>query len=727
MSDIADWEAVPVTGSKSQSKSAPAAKSANKSITSDWDSVPIKSASTSAPTKVSEGIQRRTQYIGQMKDAHKALIEGDDESIGLGAGEGALNVVSGIGSSIAGGLAGGARTLYNLAAGEGIDKSVQLGGQTVNAVQNAGTYQPTSATGKLVASTIGLPFDAAKDMTRTIGGDVGQAANGDKGRMVGEAIGETVPDVVGTLYGGRSALKGAKTAPVEQVPLREMPPTQAPPTASNVPAYIRKAQAEFESKRAAGQAQGQNPVTPAGVTQTGPAAPPVVAPIAPTSPVVPSLQAAGAQAADLSRQAEASGASAHVKDAIADAGENVHTTAAQRHIEASSLPVPIDLTAGMATGDVNLLSHERNMRGQYPQLAERFNGINGKLVQNIEAIRDSAGPDVPHANHVESGQALIDSYKTIDDAFNQDISAKYKELRDANGGKFPVDAGQLLNNVKESLRKELLSHDAPVSQMRELERLSTEGNMTMEDFLSLRRNLGNVARTAVDGNTRTAASIMIKNLESLPLSPSAASLTPLANAARSAAKARFDLIDADPAYKAAINDSTPADNFIKKHVVKAPLKDVQTMQANLAHDPIAKQTIATGTVNYLRDRAMDSGTKFKQKGFNDGLKELRPKLNDLVQPEQAAHLEALGNVARYTMEQPEGSYVNNSNTQVSAAAAAKKAAATAANTVVDKATLGASRYLRERKAAAIAEQENNAMLDQMLKPGAGIKLSDFPK
>jgi hypothetical protein len=47
---------------------------------------------------------------------------------------------------------------------------------------------------------------------------------------------------------------------------------------------------------------------------------------------------------------------------------------------------------------------------------------------------------------------------------------------------------------------------------------------------------------------------------------------------------------------------------------------------------------------------------------------MRPKLGSLVPHEQAQQLDALGNVSRYTTAQPKGSFVNNSNTFVSALA-----------------------------------------------------------
>jgi len=67
--------------------------------------------------------------------------------------------------------------------------------------------------------------------------------------------------------------------------------------------------------------------------------------------------------------------------------EKVNIPTLQRHIEADSLPVPVRLTEGQATGDIVKLSREQNRRGQDPSLAQRFNEQNGQLVENLGMIR----------------------------------------------------------------------------------------------------------------------------------------------------------------------------------------------------------------------------------------------------------------------------------------------------------------------------------------------------
>jgi len=348
----------------------------------------------------------------------------------------------------------------------------------------------------------------------------------------------------------------------------------------------------------------------------------------------------------------------------------VNVPVLQRHIEADSLPEPVRLTNGQATGDVSQLSMEQNRRGADPELAARFNEQNGQLVKNLDAIRETAAPDAYGTKTIENSDSLINTYKKLDAQRNAGINQKYQALRDAAGGEFPIDAPALLDNVKASLKKDLLSNDAPVSQMAELNRMAAEKSMTFEDYLSLRRNLGDIARTSSDGTTRRAASLMIQELENLPLQDGAKQLKPLADEARSAAKSRFQMLEKDPAYKAAVEDSVSPDKFMEKFVINGTRDNVQTMIDQLGRDSVAHQHMSAGTLNWLREKAVDSSGNFSQAAFNKALNQLdkSQKLNLVFNPDSSSTLKTLGNVAQYTQAQPKGSFVNNSNTLVGAMA-----------------------------------------------------------
>jgi hypothetical protein len=405
----------------------------------------------------------------------------------------------------------------------------------------------------------------------------------------------------------------------------------------------------------------------------------------------------------------------------------INMPALERHVEADTLPVPVRLTRGQATQDVNLLSDEMNMRGKNPELANRFNEQNGKLIENMNAIRDKAAPDVFGVNHIENAESVINAYKALDDTRTADISSKYKALKDAAGGDFPIDGKQFAANAEKMLGKELKTDFLPPALAKQLERYKNGETMTFEQFEAMRTNLASEMRKAErsgDGNAKAAASIVRTALEDLPLSGDAANLKPLANEARSAAKARFDMLKKDPAYDAAVNDVAP-DKFINKYIIGGNKRDLEALTAQLGKGSEGHQAVSAAVVNWLKNKAgvMDNNGNFSQAGYNRALQQLDPKLLELVDGETAQQLRALGNVARYTQAQPRGSYVNQSNTFVAGAKEMAKGGLEKAGNVAGFGVLPLGTMTREALASRAAAKQTQ----ESLKPGAGTKLSDLGK
>lgn len=410
-------------------------------------------------------------------------------------------------------------------------------------------------------------------------------------------------------------------------------------------------------------------------------------------------------------------------------GGAVNPDALTRHMEADSLTIPVQLSRGQALQDPAAISNEMNLRGKDPQGAAFYNNQNQNLIENLRDVREKVGPDVFTSNSTEHGQALIDAYKSKGDAADADVNAKYQALRDAAGGNFPVDAGKLLTNASSALHDSLLYDHAPKAVMNTLGRLSDNDNMTFENFESLRTNLARIQRSSQDGNEVAAAGVIRNAMEDLPLSPGASKLKPLADQARSAARTQFQALEADPAYKAAVNDRISPDQFVQRFITgtgaSASQKQVATMRANLADNPIAQQTMGVAAIDHLRDSAgvdvLGNGN-FSQANFNKRLDQARPKLGNLVQPDQAYQLDTLGKVARYTQAQPRGSFVNNSNTLVGALAGEGASALEHATNAVGVAKTGlplgslANKMLKSR---ALKSE-----LERAFEPGAG--LADLP-
>jgi hypothetical protein len=530
---------------------------------------------------------------------------------------------------------------------------------------------------------------------------------------VRRALGEAVYAVTEPLVANKTVL--AERPKVEPSGLTEAAP--GPMSATQ----LAETQAAFAQRQAAARAGA--PATTAFDIMGGDRPPAAAAGVAPGS-----VGAAAVPAVSTIQQA-LSVATPELQNALKGiAAEQVNVPTFMRHIEADSLPVPVRLTEGQATGDIVKLSNEQNRRGKDPELAQRFNEQNGLLIENINEIRSLAAPDAYGTKIIENSQGIIDAYKTIDGARNEKISTAYKALKDANGGAWPVDALAIVRNADAMLAKELKTNFVPPGIAADLKAFREGAPMTFEQFEALRTNLAAEARKAKrsgDGNAAMASSIVREALEQLPLTgPAATKLKPLADSARSLAKERFDMLKKDPAYKAAVDDAVSADKYLQKFVVNGVNKNIATMVNHLGKDSVAHQHMAAGTANWLKDKAgiVDETGNFTQAGYNKALKQLDDVKNmeQIFTPDAASQLKTLGNVARYTQAQPRGAFVNNSNTLVGALAEkAKKGISVGVegglNVVVPGLQLGTTvMEMRARRA-------NEAEVRKALEIGAGTK------
>jgi hypothetical protein len=130
-----------------------------------------------------------------------------------------LEVGAQMATGLAGQVAGGVRGLYNLATGEGLDASANAVRQT----QEAMTYQPRTDLGQGLGAAVAYPFQKGMEATKAAGGAVGEYVGGEQGRLAGEAIGEQVIPVAGTVIPGMQALKAACRGP--SAARRSQPPT----------------------------------------------------------------------------------------------------------------------------------------------------------------------------------------------------------------------------------------------------------------------------------------------------------------------------------------------------------------------------------------------------------------------------------------------------------------------------------------------------------------------
>lgn len=582
---------------------------------------------------------------------------GDPNAAGMDVGDIAKQAVPGaietgltVGTGALASIGGGVKYLYGLATGEGHDAAAQSAEDFIQ----AHTYTPRTELGKGVTGLAGELASTPAQLYKATAYDLAAGAR---------AVGAPVDPNAAMNFAGKEAQGASLAAPVVL------------PLAGEGAAFLKgggvtRSIPGAVSRMAEGVAEPSSEPVPANALTGAPATAQKVLDAATTEQAKSSgAMAASPQLAQASPELQAG-----LTSEINKAGKDVDLKAVDRQLEADSLPSPVRLTEGQATQDPTLLSEEQNLRGKAPELAQRFNEQNGQLTDNLTAMRDQFGPDVFTTNPVDHARTVIKQYQDIDSARLADIDAKYQALRDAAGGQFPVDTSSLLGNVRGALSRDLLTDSAPPSVMKVLDNAAASGSMPYEQFEALRTNLATIQRTAQDGLVKRAAGVIRNQLEEMPLSGQAAQLKPLADAARSAAKSRFQALEADPAYKAAVEGEAP-DNFINRYVIHGNVDDVAKMRDAMAGNPQAQQTISAAVIDHLRDQAgvgPGGSGNFRQAGYNRALAGMQNggKLNYLVGAGPAEMLERLGNVARHVQAQPAGSFVNNSNSFTALAGAA---------------------------------------------------------
>lgn len=398
----------------------------------------------------------------------------------------------------------------------------------------------------------------------------------------------------------------------------------------------------------------------------------------------------------------------------------------------------INLTQGQRTGNKKIYANEWNNRAAHPDtLGPLFESQPRQIMEAIDNLKYDLTPDVRTSSPSQLGQTVINRFVANDKARLADIDAKYQALRDAAGGDLPVDAPKLFSNIETRLKKDLQLTDAEgMSQFKELKRLADSNAMTYDNFLALRRNLGTEARTNTNGTIRNIAGTMIEELEKLPLRQEAANLQPLAQAARSAAKARFDLIKANPAYKDALSKelsptelesgltSIGAEKFIDRHIQSKG--GLMRVLDELGRESDAHQAIRAHELENLK---VASGFKegkgdFTPRGMTNYLHQRRDRLFDIYGPQGVQNLMELDLIGS-RIAQPKANVFNTSNTTASLIGEfAKKGLTTGAEGWLSLHTSGLSQVPIGIGKQLFQNAKNKAYGQKAVDPYSGLSIKD---
>ena len=391
--------------------------------------------------------------------------------------------------------------------------------------------------------------------------------------------------------------------------------------------------------------------------------------------------------------------------------------------KASELPVSVELTTGQALQDPVLISRELNERGFKEQHAQRFNEQNKALQENANIIKQNVAPNVLTTDYVADAQNLIDSVKSIKDQNVLRTQEAYKQLEDAAGGKFPLDAKKFGQNALNELSKKEDIEFLPETFKTRIQNYANgKKEMNFDQFENLRSQLFKATKGNQDGNVVHALNLVRNELENLPMTEVDANIKALADNARKTAKADFDLEKSNPLYSKVLNESADSKDFIQNFVIRSKNADFVKSMDLLKNDPTALEHLRSGTMDYIIRESTDVSGNFNTAKFQKHIENLNvnKKLNALF-GEHSKQLQNLSEISKIVGARPKGGFVNESNSTTALGSMVKEYGGEFIRDlpVIGKIVKPASRILQERKIAKEVKKSLN--------PKPVNKLSDIGK
>ena len=407
-----------------------------------------------------------------------------------------------------------------------------------------------------------------------------------------------------------------------------------------------------------------------------------------------------------------------------DKGETLNQTALANHAAAEKFGV--HLMDGQATRDPEKFTNEQNSNN--PAVRTRINQQEEAMVNGLDNIRGEAGPTTVQNNPRENGQIVLDSLKAHDEPVIADINQKYDAYRAAAGGSPNLDSSQFGANVTSVLKPGSMGKFLPSTVQSIVDDVSKSGGkLSLDDFEAYTKQLSGESAKAMasqDGNAARAIGLVRSQLEKLePTSDQSAAAVGLYKDARLAAKARFDAMDADPAYAAAVKDaddgtakgkaSSLADTFLDKYALSktAPKVQVDAMLSKL--DPEAKEAVASHTLGAIRSAAVGPNGNIRPAGYNGAVQKYGDKMSSILTPQTRQDIEDLGTTITNAKVAPPGNNVNYSKSGV-ITNAAKGVGSELGAAAINAKSFGLGVPIIK----GIAEKN---WADRTLAPGAGIR------
>jgi len=403
---------------------------------------------------------------------------------------------------------------------------------------------------------------------------------------------------------------------------------------------------------------------------------------------------------------------------------NIDPKALERYVDADS--VGVQLMKGQATQDPNLISFERNVRGQDPRLVERLNQQNKALQEKVGEVKEKSAPDVFAPDYVANAEGAMEFIGNKIKQNETAVGEAYKALDDFGAGKIEVDSKTFGEKAIKALSEKEDIDFLPSIIKSKIDSYVGGKPMNFAQYENLRTQIARETRKAQkadDGNAVHALTLVRGELEKLPLIGETVEAKALADKARSTAKAEFDLLNRDSpnynkVYADLVNGKTDTKDFIQSAVLRSKNKDfAKTME--LFDDPTAKQHLRAGALDIIIKDSTDASGKFKPAAFAKAIDNLDVnKKLDVLFGEEAQTLRKIARTGQLVEARPAGAFVNESNTATALAAQYGKKLAEQIPVV--------GRFVEPAR-QVLAERQAKKAVEESLRPGAGVKIKDIGK
>jgi len=321
---------------------------------------------------------------------------------------------------------------------------------------------------------------------------------------------------------------------------------------------------------------------------------------------------------------------------------------------------------GQITRDPMQFARERNLRG----IAGAGEPIAARLSGQTEGLDRTLGGFAQGADETyAAGQRISKDLGAFDAKAKSAVDQAYDAARSEAGRYVDLDYVGFVQQANDALDAGMLGHYLPAQLRNMLNDVSTgKIPLNVNTAVQMDSVLSASARGAMPAEARAINTVRNALSNAQPASTEGAQARAAFDTARQMAAERFGLHRAIPALEAAANGTVPADDFVKKFVLNAEVKELRGLADLLKREsPEAYQQARSQIGAELRRAGFGeniSGDKpFSQERFNARLRQIgTARLQAFFTPEEISTLRTVGRVGAYMESPPAGSAVNFSNT-----------------------------------------------------------------